>query len=460
MIHRQTPTGLAGVAPKTPVGVVVTVGIKGKSGAPTMKDRFWLMSPHASSRDFKAGEKSYTSLARDPHPAFAAWNEAAKASEEGATGRRGPGRVGTLRGMIVHADLAHAAMWNRSAQKLPEPHPNPPSQRPACEGNGITARRYVELLKSGEERFADIACPNGECPFAIRRLCKPAAHLIFMLRWDASDPFQAHFPSLLAMYSTRSWNTLRSLMGMFELVLGTRAVAPWEPEESWQPGLAAELGIANPSLFGLPFVMTVSEKTNSEKKSRFPVVAFSPDGDLAAWLVHQREQRHLAGGGERLAIAAPISMLDSEVDDGLRHESLAYIDPAANGLLRDKIVDAIEGEVVAGLVQVADDLQPPADWSPGRRTLDEADVAKLREALGGVSEAKLARALDPTPGNLPGVRGPHGAEDLEEIQGSDGETPADLYERAVHALEALRPPAPPAGRKRAEAATLFDEEDR
>lgn len=380
-MNRTIPAGLVGVEPRDPIGVAVTMGIKGKGGAPMLKDRFWLMSPQTASTEFHAGGKSYRSPARTLHPSFARWNDAAKAGEAGAGDRRGPGRVGTIRGNLVHADLKDAAFWNRAAQKLPEPHENPPSQRPACEGNGITALRFSGITE-GREEYESIACPNEDCPFAIRGLCKPHAMLLFRLRWDQTDEFERGFPSLLAMWSTRGWNSLRNLLGLFELVLGTEAVAPWEPREKWKTGLAQELGLDRVSLVGMPFVMTIGEKTKPSEQKRFTVVSFSPDGDLVEWLVNQRRQRELAGGTERLALP-PISCGDSEIMEDLRHGARSEFDPAA--------IEIVPGGTA---------IQPPPVEEKKLSPEKAASILAAAERKGGED---LVRALEATAVRLAGT---------------------------------------------------------
>lgn len=324
--------------PAAPIGVVVAVGIKSaKSGAPVLKDRFWFMSRNAASKEFAGSGRAYKALSREIDPAFEAWNRLAKGTDSGKIFDR---RVCVIRGNIVHGSIEDAVMWNRSAHRLPEPNPNPASLRPACEGNGIWARRF-RGSEGGQEIFEEMPCPNEACPFAQDgKTCKVFASLLFQLRWDAADPFEAHFPRTLAMWSTRGIYSARNLLGLFEYVLGTDAVMPRDADgerpPDWKPGLAAEMGIPEPSLFGMPFVMQVGEKTSPGRDGRegrrFPVVTFSPDGDLMAWLVHQRQQRELAAGGDRPALPAYVSTRAPEYMERIRHEARVELDPAAGEL--------------------------------------------------------------------------------------------------------------------------------
>lgn len=307
------PQGLLGVRPDWDAGIGVHVGVgrKGPTGAPIMKDRFFLGSVDAHSADTSGPNK----LRRDHLPAFAAWNERSERAGEVKPGGPLPETV-TLRGVIAHARLADCLRWNRAAQKALNGERSPISGRPWCQGNGIEAVR-IATDKEGEETETSIPCPNEECPVAILKACKPRAEMLFMLRWDGGPAWQAGLPQLLALYVHHSWNTLRAQLGLFELVLGTGAVMPWEPEDTWKPGLAHEMGITNPSLVGLPFAMTVGEKTrparNGEPGRRFPVVHFSAEGDLGNWLAAQLQRRgyFLAAGAAPRAL--PPSLQDPDL---------------------------------------------------------------------------------------------------------------------------------------------------
>jgi len=324
------------------IGCVVGIGVKGPTGAPIMKDRFFLMSPEAHSADTSGPNK----LRRDPLPAFKAWNDLS--ARETKPGTPLPPTV-TLRGVIVHAELGDCLRWNRAAYKAPNGIKSPPSGRPWCEGNGIRAVR-IETTDAGEEIEHEIPCPNEECPFAIQKLSKPSMSLLFMLRWDGGPSWQAGFPSLLTLFASHSWHTLRNALGLLALVLGTEAVMPWEPEEEWKPGLAAQLGVKDPSLVGFPFAMTVGEKTQPAKGNqpgrRFPVVSFSQEGDLGAWLSRQAQQRRfLVSAGAPLAL--PPSLQDEELQpvlDVAHVEIEPAIDTAALSGLKLSEPSAVELE--------------------------------------------------------------------------------------------------------------------
>lgn len=410
----EIPLGLVGARPRQPVGVHVSMALTGENGAPTMGGRFWFTTQATQSRKFGGnGRKEWSRLTRDLEPRFRAWNaECHKLGEELAL-KRGAGRVGFLKGNIVHARWSDAASWNRAASKLPAPNPNPPSRRPACEGNGLWALRFRGAGKDGVERFDRIACPNRLCEFAESGACKPDTHFFFKLRWDRSDAFEAQFPELIAHWHTGGWESTEALMGLFEYVLGTEALlgsedlaqATEEERAAWRPGFAAALGLkpSQVNLVGMPFAMSVHYRTKAgdEKNpggKRFPVVSFSTDGDLEAWLVSQAQTRRtlIAAAPEPLTLPA---VSDPDFIDVTRHE--ARIETSGLPLSVDPL-PPVDGPV-AERVAVRDPL-PPADKTPlrsGPALLTPAKIESLLRhavALSGndpeVGEKLLARAAE------------------------------------------------------------------
>lgn len=338
----ETPSGLVGLGSRDPIGVHVAVAVKGKSGAPTYGGRWWFMSHQTHSEEFVSSQgKRRRDLTRSPAAGFEKWNAAAKALGRNLP-EEGPGRLGILRGVLVHAKMEDAALWRRGMYRFPEGHQNPKTRRHACTGNGITATRYMGA-EDGQERYETIACPNRECEFAMCGACKPEGNLLFQLRWRADDPWEAEFPQVLAFYDTHGWETTEGIRGLFEYVLGTEAllteeerkVATLEQRAKWKRGLAQELGISDVSLVGLPFVMTVSEKTRradeqSPHGKRNVVVNFSWDGQLIPWLLAQREQKLLLSEGNPSALPpAPISVNSPEFVNGPMIEAVAEAHPGS-----------------------------------------------------------------------------------------------------------------------------------
>lgn len=364
------PTGLEGVEPaRGGAGVRATVGIRSDSGEPILKDRFFLMNPVASPAVFKYRDgREQKGLRSEPHPSFGPWNQVAKESFL----KKGTNRCGALRGNLIHARLEDAAEWNAAAQKLPG-LPSPPSMRPACAGDGVHALRF-DRVENSEEIFREISCPNELCEFRQKigtkpPACKANATLIFRLRWNPEDPIERDLPGMVCTWHTRSPQSLSRLMTLFEMILGTERVAPSTPPERWKAGLATDLGVSDPSLVGLPFVMSVSEK--SKDGHVFPIVSFSLDGDPVQWLLSQQShRRQLAGGLAPIALPAVSDPEIRRVADLARAE-WEVVEPAVADEAGDEPADS-------GLLprhELAEPFGPPV-LSPGKlRSLrDQAEL--------------------------------------------------------------------------------------
>lgn len=394
MTRPDFPTGLVGVEPaRGGAGVRASVGIRSNSGEPILKNRFFLMNPVASPARFqlKSGG-DMKGLRSEPHPSFTAWNEEAKKD------LRGSSRCGALRANLIHARLSDAAEWNAAAQKLPG-HPSPPSQRPACCGDGIRALRFVGM-EGGEEVFREIACPNELCEFRQRVGTKPApckanATLVFRLRWNRDDPVERDLPEMVCTWHTRSPQSLSRLMTLFEMILGTEKVAPHTPRERWKAGLAADLGVPDPSLVGLPFVMSVGEKSKPSEGWVFPIVSFSLDGDPVQWLLAQQAHRlQLAAGGPApLALPAVSSPEIRHVADLSRAE-WEVVEPVPSG---ETLADPAAGDVLDSTFP-RQEVKAPLDQGAAHslpRLMQPARINFLRqqaEQIGG-SEQRGAEIL-------------------------------------------------------------------
>lgn len=252
---------IEGITPREPVGAVLTIGEKGPTGAPIQNDRFFIKTP------YEVTEGSHR--IRPRHPAFKSFNDA------------DPELRKSIRGNIVHADAADAYHAQLRAQVLgsawaafPGGHPN---RRPICEGDGIKATRLFGI-KDGTEDWREIECPNRLCEFRQGKVkaCKPFGRLYFRPRWKEGSTS----PALLMKWATGSWNNVEALAGFFGYAIAQ----------------AKHLGIENPVLFGLPFVLTLARKSNAIERTSFPVVSISPDCDLIEFFMRQREQVRLAGG--------------------------------------------------------------------------------------------------------------------------------------------------------------------
>ena len=225
------PQGIEGLQGREPVGVVLSAGIKGPSGAPIERDRYHLVVPHEAD-----GRRAH-------HPGFAAFNSAPPEARR------------VIRGNLVHATAAECFELSLRAQVSKalglKAHPN---RRPVCSGDGVRAVRWT-----GGEDFTEVPCLHDLCPARLAEPaeCKPWARLYFRLRWKDGSPLSTP----LTKFTTGSWNTIANLKGFFDALDRN----------------ARELGLTDYTLFGLPFTLTLTEKTNAQRRSRFPVTVISED---------------------------------------------------------------------------------------------------------------------------------------------------------------------------------------
>jgi hypothetical protein len=234
---------------------VLTIGRKGPKGNPTDTDRFFFVSP------FEANG------IRQPLPAFQAFNEAAVERRQ------------VIRGMLAHADIPDAFQFGLKAHVLPSQVP-PPSRRPACTGDGNKATRYGGLDAKGAEIWREIPCPGRLCEFrqGSPAACKASGRLYFRPVW--APPF-AHLPTPLVKWANNSWNTTSFLLGFFDHVREQ----------------AAGLGVAEWSIYGLIFELTLGMKSQPKRQRAFPVVSMTPVSDLLQGLLRQREELAALGSG-------------------------------------------------------------------------------------------------------------------------------------------------------------------
>ena len=257
---------IAGLVGPDPVGAVLTIGTKAANGAPTERDRFYLKSVFA--------QDVGGVLRKEPHPAFASFNSA------------DPSKRKTIRGVIVHSSREDCFSYGLAAFKI-KGMASHPKKIPTCCGNGVEATRYFGKLADGGDDFRTIVCANDLCPQRIGKIkeCAPAMRFLFRINWNEG----VTLPRILVRFVSKSWNTAKNFVGFMDYV-----------DEQ-----ARAFGLTDYSLFGLPFVMTLTEKTNPEEKSRFPVVTITPEFDLQEFLVWQRKQLESFGG--KLALPAGLS---------------------------------------------------------------------------------------------------------------------------------------------------------
>lgn len=272
MSGRERPQGWGGeVFGIEPVGAVLSNGRKkdGK-GFPIEKDRLHIVLPHE--RD---GE-------RPLHPGFSAFNSAA------------PEKRRRILGQLVHMRFDGAVAFRRQMFRLPTQMegrmPPPPNRRPQCEGNGRTATRHLET------GFEEIRCPGDRCEFAMMKACKPRTEVLFRPVWSRDG-----LPTPLMMYSSSGEHQLQSLLGFLDYVAGIASAAGLcKPAEVAGDGYDRLVEAQVPAM-GLPFSLLLEEKTNREKRTRFPVVLFTAEGDLVEWMMRTQEHiRQISDGRAKL----------------------------------------------------------------------------------------------------------------------------------------------------------------
>lgn len=267
-----------GLLPREPVGAVLTIGKKGPSGAPVETDRFFFVSPQEAEN-----------RVRPPHPGFKAFNEAE------------PQHRQQIRGNLVHADRADAFEYHLSAQVLGEAWPQfpkaHPARRPICTGDGVRATRFYGIAEGGAEDWREIECPNERCAFrqGDNKACKPFGRIYFRPRW----PEGSKLPTPLVKLTTHSWNSISSLVGFFDHVREQ----------------AENLRLLDWSLYGLPFLLTLSRKSQPGRQRAFPVLSISPETDLIRFFLAQRRDLIEAGAEPRLLYSGARDEAESSPDE-------------------------------------------------------------------------------------------------------------------------------------------------
>ena len=171
---------------------------------------------------------------------------------------------------------------------------SPPSGRWVCHGDGKNATR-LHGVTDGEEDWREIPCPARLCEFAQsvdgkRPLCTPKSTFIFQPRWgDWWPQGEKRPPEIRTKFETGSPNTGANLSSFFDEI--------HREAEPWFRGLPY-------SLYGLPFVMNLVERTKPSEKRRWPEVIFSVDGSLAKFFAAQRKLLEDFGGQTPALIGA------------------------------------------------------------------------------------------------------------------------------------------------------------
>ncbi len=258
---KDQPRGIAGLTGREPVGAVLTIGVKGPSGAPIEKDRLHIVWPQENAQGI-----------RERHPRFRVFNDAK------------PERRQIVYGQLVHPSRADCFEFNYRNQFTPG-QPAHPGKVPFCVGNGETARRW-----NGDE-FVEMACPGEKCEFRMKKNrppCKPWMRLLFRLVWNPEG-----LPTPLTKYTSGSWNTIRNAVGFFDH-LERQATA---------------LGFVDYSLMGFRLALQLTEKSNAKMKTRFPVLSFTPLDDPIEFFTRQLDHR------DRIETHAVAALTDASQTD-------------------------------------------------------------------------------------------------------------------------------------------------
>jgi hypothetical protein len=258
------PNGIAGLEGSEAVGAVLSLGVKGPRGNPIERDRFHLVVPHADSSD-----------RRPHHEAFSVFNAAPAGMRRSVIGH------------LVHrtAPECFEHQLRLYVRKGGKRHP---SRRPFCTGDGVKATRWDERDDDG---FGEVECPHDRCEFRQGMMpeCKPWMRLAFRIGWRAGS-----MPAILVRFNSGSWHTTRAVLGFFE-----------EIERQ-----AAAFRVADYSLAGIGFMLTVQEKTSKKGGGRkFPAVTMTPTYDPAAFFAAQMDwqDRIESHGAARPALPAPVT---------------------------------------------------------------------------------------------------------------------------------------------------------
>jgi len=257
-MSKRNIAGITGLEGREPIGAAVTIGVKkGGSGYPTETDRWHIVQPRE-----EAG-------VRPLHPAFAAFNGAP------------PEKRKVLRGNLVHASRSQCFEYQLKNQSNKQIGMHP-DRRPFCVGDGVHAQRWSG---DGPDDFLEIKCPHDRCEFRLTTppQCKPWARLLFRLRWPDGNPLDTP----LVKFTTGSWYTVGNLYGE-RLDQETGRIIK-SGLLGYLETVAGELGLEQYSLFGFPFLLTLTRQTKRSHKTAFPVVTFSPEIDPVEFFLLQRK---------------------------------------------------------------------------------------------------------------------------------------------------------------------------
>lgn len=303
-------TGIRGLESRAPLAVAVSLGVKGPSGNPEDTRRFFVVNARANGKGREAVRALHPDFASfnarylpPPRPDDGATAEVFRAWEErrdtaAAARVKHAAKCSVINGTLIHAgrESVHIQL---SAYKL-KGHEHPKGA-PSCEGDGVKARRWID----GDYR--PIVCPNEMCPHRVRGVkppdCKPFGLLVFQLRFES-------LPNLPAKFSTGAWESCANLQGFFDDL----------------DRQSRELGVEQPNYYGLPFKLQITERSNAEKRTKWPVVSivadFKPGQTLQGFLLRQQsDMRQLRD--ERRLLSVRSATDEAEDEDAISDDLLA-----------------------------------------------------------------------------------------------------------------------------------------
>ena len=300
------PRGTPGIATREPLAVAIATGRKKDQGFGVVdRHRFFIVNAKADGK----GKDARRAL----HPMFARFNALTPARlSDGSPGDQSKhdAERATIRGIIVHATEEEAFWTNYQAQTLPG-HQHP-TMAPSCQGNGDRARRWM-LERRGPDGatipagYADIPCPGELCEFSqpgmkngkpTRSPCGPYACLVFQLRFE-------NMPCLSAKYESRGKESNGAIKGFFVDLKRQ----------------ASMLGVENPNLYGIPFVLEWTPRSNGEAQTKWHVASlstdFPPGMTLQQFFLLQIEERGRLVSKAPLLLGSAPTVIDvmSETED-------------------------------------------------------------------------------------------------------------------------------------------------
>ena len=278
------PDGIVGVTGTEPVGAALTIGIKDRAkGFPIEKDRLHIMEPHEGPDGRRA-----------PHPSFGWWNGAP------------PEKRKVVRGIIAHASWGaclqqHYLCYRGKGLAVP------PSNRPACRGDGNEAERFIG--EKGDNDWRRIPCPGEACQYRNAEkgpaACKPTTRFLFRIDWSHSPELVDRYnpPTPIVRFSSGGWHTYRSILGLKQSL----------------DKAAAAMGLESYSPIGYRFTFQLTEGTSKKDGGRrFPKIEVSPDESAIDFLVRSQQMRRMVQGHQVARLTDDTLAADARLIEGPR----------------------------------------------------------------------------------------------------------------------------------------------